>query len=72
MKFLHHPTVARALSDPRALDAFVAALRLRDRAVDALGETRRRAAQAMGLATAQEIRDLKTVIRDLERRLRER
>jgi hypothetical protein len=49
MKILHHPRVARALGDPRAMDVFVAVVRYKERLAEAL-------------------RDLRTVVRDLEKR----
>ena len=70
MKLLQHPAVTRVLADPRAMDLFVAAVRSKERVADALLEARRRLAQIVGLATAQEIKDLKVVIRDLERMVR--
>ena len=70
MKLLAHPTVSRALADPRALDAFVTIVRTKELLEGALVEARRRMANALGLTTAQELRDLKVVVRDLERRLR--
>ena len=70
MKLLQHPTVAKLLADPRAMDLFVGAMRTRQRAADLLDEARRRLVQLVGLATEQEVRDLKVVIRDLERKVR--
>jgi hypothetical protein len=70
MKMLQHPRVAKMLADPRAMDLFVAAIRWKERAGDALLEAQRKVVSAIGLATQQELRDLKTVIRDLERRVR--
>jgi hypothetical protein len=70
MKLLAHPTVTRALADPRALDVFVTVVRTKERIEGALDEACRRMANAIGLSTAQELRDLKIVVRDLERRLR--
>jgi hypothetical protein len=70
MRLLQHPTVARALSDPRAMDWFVAAVRTKEQLTDLWLEARRRLAHAVGLATTQEVSDLKVVIRDLERQMR--
>ncbi len=70
MKLLQHPTVTKLLADRRAMDLFVGAMRTRQRAADLLDEARRRLAQLVGLATEQEVRDLKVVIRDLERKVR--
>ncbi len=70
MKLLQHPTVAKVMADPRTMDLFVAAVRGKEKINDALAEARRRLAHAVGLATAQEIEDLKVVIRDLERMVR--
>lgn len=70
MKLLQHPTVARLMADPRTMDLFVAVVRGKEQLADALLEARRRLAHAVGLATAQEISDLKIVIRDLERMVR--
>jgi hypothetical protein len=41
MKILRHPKVERALADPRAMDLFVAAVRLQERARRALHQLRR-------------------------------
>lgn len=70
MKLLQHPTVTRLLADPRTMDLFIAAVRTKDRASDAAGVARTRLLNLLGLASSQEIGDLKTVIRDLERKVR--
>jgi len=70
MKVLSHPTVTKLLADPRAMDLFVAAVRIKERASDVVEHARRRAADLVGLATSQELRDLRIVVRDLERKLR--
>jgi hypothetical protein len=45
MKLLRHPKIERALADPRAMDVFVAAVRLQERARRTLAKLRRRLAR---------------------------
>ena len=70
MKLLQHPAVAKVMADPRTMDLFVAVVRTKEQLGDALAEARRRLAGLAGLVTAQEVADLKVVIRDLERMVR--
>jgi hypothetical protein len=70
MKLLQHPTVSRLLADPRTMELFIAAVRTKDRATDAMGDARTRLLHLLGLASSEEVGDLKTVIGALERKVR--
>jgi hypothetical protein len=67
MKLAGNPYVAKAMQDERLMKLFMAAMSMPGRVSTFTAEQKEAFAKAMGLATADEVRDLKRIVASLER-----
>jgi hypothetical protein len=66
MKLATNPAVSRLVQDERFMRLMMAALSMPGRVSSFTTEQKEQFAKAMGLATAEEVRDLKRVVASLE------
>jgi hypothetical protein len=69
MKLAANPAVARLMQDPRFMKLVMTAMSMPGRVNEFSAEQREHFAKAMGLATQEEVRDLKRTVAALERAL---
>jgi hypothetical protein len=69
MKLAANPAVARLMQDPRFMKLVMVAMSMPGRVNEFSAEQREHFAKAMGLATQEEVRDLKRTVASLERAL---
>jgi uncharacterized protein YceH (UPF0502 family) len=69
MKLATNPTVAKLLQDERFMKLVMTAMSMPGRMNDFTTEQKEHFAKAMGLATQEEVRDLKRTVAALERAL---
>ena len=66
MKLASKPALAKVLQDERFMKLLMAAMSMPGRVQTFTGEQKEQFARAMGLATAEEVRDLKRMVASLE------
>jgi hypothetical protein len=66
MKLAGNPALAKVIQDERFMKLMMAALSVPGRVQSFTGEQKEQFAKAMGLATAEEVRDLKRIVASLE------
>src|SRR5262245_57062599 len=66
MKLAQHPAVAPLLQDERVMKLLMSALSVPGRLEELTEEQKQNVVKALGLATAQEVADLKRTVRALE------
>ncbi|WP_437875529.1 hypothetical protein [Sorangium sp. So ce513] len=69
MKLAANPNVAKLMQDERFMRLFMTAMSVPGRVSSFTAEQKETFAKAMGLATAEEVRDLKRTVASLEREL---
>ncbi|XXY53493.1 hypothetical protein WME91_20385 [Sorangium sp. So ce269] len=69
MKLAANPNVAKLMQDERFMRLFMTAMSVPGRVSSFTAEQKETFAKAMGLATADEVRDLKRTVASLEREL---
>ncbi|AUX46728.1 hypothetical protein SOCE26_082370 [Sorangium cellulosum] len=69
MKLAANPNVAKLMQDERFMRLFMTAMSVPGRVSSFTAEQKETFAKAMGLATAEEVRDLKRTVTSLEREL---
>jgi len=67
MKLAANPAVAKLMQDPRFMKAMMTAMAMPGRVSSFTAEQKEQFAKAMGLATQEEVRDLKRTVAALER-----
>jgi polyhydroxyalkanoate synthesis regulator phasin len=67
MKLAANPAVAKLMQDPRFMRAVMTAMAMPGKVSTFTAEQKEHFAQAMGLATQEEVRDLKRTVAALER-----
>lgn len=67
MKLAANPAVAKLMQDPRFMRAVMTAMAMPGKVSTFTAEQKENFAQAMGLATQEEVRDLKRTVAALER-----
>lgn len=66
MKLAGNPALAKVIQDERFMKLMMAALSVPGRVQSFTSEQKEQFAKAMGLATAEEVRDLKRIVASLE------
>jgi hypothetical protein len=69
MKLAANPNVAKLMQDERLMKLFMAAMSVPGKVSSYTNEQKEAFAKAMGLATADEVRDLKRTVAALEREI---
>jgi hypothetical protein len=69
MKLATNPNVAKLMQDERFMRLFMSAMSMPGRVSSFTAEQKEAFAKAMGLATADEVRDLKRTVASLEREI---
>lgn len=69
MKLAANPSVAKLMQDERVMRLFMTAMSVPGRVASFTTEQKESFAKAMGLATADEVRDLKRTVASLEREI---
>ncbi|MGK4000097.1 hypothetical protein [Sorangium sp. So ce1024] len=69
MKLAANPNVAKLMQDERFMRLFMTAMSVPGRVSSFTAEQKETFAKAMGLATAEEVRDLKRTVASLEREI---
>lgn len=69
MKLATNPNVAKLMQDERFMRVFMQAMSVPGRVSSFTAEQKEAFAKAMGLATADEVRDLKRTVASLEREI---
>lgn len=69
IEFLQRPTIMRIVADERVMNTLMASLRMRGRVLDEIDGRVANIADALNLATKQEVRELKRTIRQLQQEL---
>lgn len=67
MKLAANPAVAKLMQDPRFMKAVMTAMSMPGKVSDFTTEQKEHFAKAMGLATQEEVKDLKRTVAALER-----
>lgn len=71
MKLMQDPRFMKLLQDERVMKTVMQAMQLRGKVQESIDERVERVAKSLNLATKQEVRELKRVMRKMERELEE-